>query len=74
MRIKQAIGNRELWRREKTLFLTSRRVPIGCYEKVFRWVEEFDKWGCAVCFNTSEFEEELLKALLVCNMYRQHCW
>ncbi|MBP3762840.1 MAG: hypothetical protein J6I49_03050 [Bacteroidales bacterium] len=68
MRIKQAIGNRELWRREKTLFLTSKRAPIGCYEKVFRWVEEFDKWGCAVCFNTSEFEEEVLKALLVCNV------
>ena len=68
MRIKQTFGNRELWRREKTLILTSRRAPIGCYEKVFRWVEEFDKWECAVCFNTSEFEEEVLKALLVCNV------
>lgn len=68
MRIKQAIGNKELWRREKTLFLTSRRVPIGCYGKVFRWVEEFDKWQCAVCFNTSELEDEVLKALLVCHV------
>lgn len=68
MIIKQTIGNKELWRREKTLFLTSRRAPISCYEKVFRWVEEFDKWQCAVCFNTSELEEEVLKALLVCHV------
>lgn len=65
MRIKQTIGNTELWQREKTLFLTSRMAPLACYERVFRWVEEFDKWQCAVCFNTSEFEEEVLKALLV---------
>ena len=64
MHIVHTIGNKELWRREKTLFLTSRRAPLGCYEKVFRWVEEFDKWQCAVCFNTSELEEEVLKALL----------
>lgn len=68
MIIKQTIGNIELWRREKTLFLTSRMAPISCYEKVFRWVEEFDKWQCAVCFNTSELEEEVLKALLVCHV------
>lgn len=68
MIIKQTIGNKELWRREKTLFLTSRMAPMGCYEKVFRWVEEFDKWQCAVCFNTSELEEEVLKALLVCHV------
>ncbi len=65
MHIKQTIGNKELWRWEKTLFLTSRMAPLGCYEKVFRWVEEFDRWQCAVCFNTSELEEEVLKALLV---------
>ena len=68
MIIKQTIGNKELWRREKTLFLTSRMAPLGCYEKVFRWVEEFDRWQCAVCFNTSELEEEVLKALLVCHV------
>lgn len=68
MRIKQTIGNKEFWGREKTLFLTSRMAPLGCYEKVFRWVEEFDKWQCAVCFNTSELEEEVLKALLVCHV------
>lgn len=68
MRIARTIGNKELWRREKTLFLTSRMAPISCYEKVFRWVEEFDRWQCAVCFNTSELEEEVLKALLVCRV------
>lgn len=68
MRIRQTIGNTELWQREKTLFLTSRMAPIACYEKVFHWVEEFDKQGCAVCFNTSELEEEVLKALLVCKV------
>ena len=69
MQIKKTIGNKELWQREKTLFLTSRQAPIGCYGKVFQWVEEFDKFnGCAVCFNTSELEEEVLKALLVCHV------
>lgn len=68
MRIKQTIGNKELWQWQKTLFLTSRQTPIGCYEKVFRWVETFDRWQCAVCFNTSELEEEVLKALLVCRV------
>lgn len=68
MIIKRTIGNKELWGREKTLFLTSQRAPLGCYEKVFRWVEEFDRGQCAVCFNTSELEEEVLKALLVCHV------
>ena len=68
MRIVQTIGNKDLLQREKTLFLTSRLAPIGCYEKVFRWVEEFDRRQCAVCFNTSELEEEVLKALLVCHV------
>lgn len=69
MHIKQTIGNTELWQREKTLFLTSRQAPIGCYESIFQWVESFDRFNdCAVCFNTSEFEEEVLKALLVCHV------
>ena len=68
MHIKQTIGNKSLWKREKTLFLTSHLAPIGCYEKVFQWVEDFDRTGCAVCFNTSELEEEVLKALLVCKV------
>lgn len=65
MQIIKTIGNQTLWQREKTLFLSSRQAPISIYRKVFRWVEEFDKWQCAVCFNTSELEEEVLKALLV---------
>ena len=68
MKVIRTIGNKELWQREKTLFLTSRMAPISCYEKVFRWVEEFDRGQCAVCFNTSELEEEVLKALLVCHV------
>lgn len=65
MKVIQTIGNKALWKREKTLFLTSHLAPIRCYEKVFQWVECFDKYGCAVCFNTSELEEEVLKTLLV---------
>lgn len=65
MKVIQTIGNKALWERDKTLFLTSKMAPIGCYEKVFRWVESFDNSGCVVCFNTSELEEEVLKALLV---------
>lgn len=30
MIIKQTIGNKKLWGREKTLFLMSRRAPMGC--------------------------------------------
>jgi hypothetical protein len=65
MKVIQTIGNKALWRREKTLFLTSHLAPIACYGKVFQWVESFDKSECAVCFNSSEFENEVLKALLV---------
>lgn len=68
MRIVRTIGNKSLWQREKTLFLTSRMAPLACYESIFRWVESFDRWQCAVCFNTSELEEEVLKALLVCRV------
>ena len=68
MHIKQNIGNKALWERDKTLFLTSKMAPIGCYGKVFQWVESFDKSGCVVCFNTSELEGEVLKALLVCKV------
>ncbi len=46
MRIKQTIGNTELWQREKTLFLTSRMAPFACYESVFHWVDMFDKQRC----------------------------
>ena len=65
MTIAETIGNTELWKRQKTLFLCSKHAPLACHERVFQWVESFDKSGCAVCFNTSELEEEMLKALLV---------
>ena len=77
MEVTQTIGNTELWNRKKTLFLCSKHAPFGCYEAVFNWVEEFalqvnalnhDSSDCAVCFDTSELEEEVLKALLVCHV------
>lgn len=75
MKVTETIGNAELWNKEKTLFLCSKHAPLGCYEAVFEWVEEqvlhvdrlkHDASECVVCFNTSELEEEVLKALLVC--------
>ena len=68
MKVTKVIGNVELWKRKKTLFLSSKHAPLACYENVFQWVESFDKSGCAVCFNTSELEVEVLKALLVCHI------
>ncbi len=65
MKITRTIGNTELWEQHKTLFLNSKYAPFSCYESVFQWVEDFDKNGCAVCFNTTELEAEVLKALLV---------
>ena len=56
MKVTKVIGNVELWKRKKTLFLSSKHAPLACYENVFQWVESFDKSGCAVCFNTSELE------------------
>ena len=68
MKIYKTIGNKTLWQREKTLFLTSRMAPIGTWGKVFGWVESLTAFDTVVCFNTSEFEEEVLKALLVCRV------
>ena len=65
MRIKQTIGNKELWLREKTLFICSKRAPIGTWGKVFDWVDSLTNNDTVVCFNSSEFEAEVLKALLV---------
>ena len=68
MRVANTIGNEKLWEQQKTLFLSSKRAPLACYETIFQWVESLDKVDCAVCFNTSELEEEVLKALLVCRV------
>lgn len=65
MKVTQTIGNKSLWQREKTLFLTSKRAPFSTYEKVFKWVDSLDDTDTVVCFNSSELEEEVLKALLV---------
>lgn len=65
MRIIRTIGNKALWEREKTLFLSSKLVPIGTWGKVFEWVDGLTDSDTVVCFNSSEFENEVLKALLV---------
>ena len=68
MRIAETIGNTELWARQATLFLCSKLAPLACYERVFQWVESLTQDDCVVCFNTSELEEEVLQALLVCKV------
>lgn len=65
MRIIRTIGNDSLWEREKTLFLSSKLAPIGTWGKVFEWVDGLTQDDTVVCFNSSEFENEVLKALLV---------
>ena len=65
MRIIETIGNQELLEREKTLFLCSKRTPIELYGRVFQWVDALLQRDCVVCFNSTEMEEEVLKALVV---------
>lgn len=65
MRIIEAIGNKELLEREKTLFLCSKRTPLELYEPVFQWVDALSERDCVVCFSSTEMEEEVMKALLV---------
>ena len=65
MKIVRTIGNVKLWQREKTLFLTSRQAPVGTWGKVFKWVDSLNAADTVLCFNSSEFENEVLKALLV---------
>ena len=61
MKVAKVIGN-------STLFLCSKHAPLTCYETIFRWVESLGQKDCAVCFNTSELEAEVLKAMLVCRV------
>ena len=68
MHIIRTIGNNSLWQREKTLFLSSKMAPIGTWGKVFEWVDELTAADTVVCFNSSELENEVLKALLVNNI------
>lgn len=65
MRIIQTNGNYSLWEREKRLFLSSKLAPVGTWGKVFEWVEGLTAADTVVCFNSSEFENEVLKALLM---------
>lgn len=65
MRIDGTNGNYSLWKREKTLFLSSKLAPIGTWGKVFEWVDGLTPADTVVCFNSSEFENEVLKTLLV---------
>lgn len=65
MRITNTIGNLSLWERRKTLFLTSKMAPIATYERVFGWVDSLTERDTVVCFNSSELEAEVVKALLV---------
>ena len=61
----QYIGNKELLRREKTLFVCSKRAPWGTYERIFGWVESLTEKDVVVCCNTSELEVEVMKSLVV---------
>ncbi|MBO4587588.1 MAG: hypothetical protein J5711_01630 [Bacteroidales bacterium] len=65
MRILRTIGNQLLLQHEKTLFLSSKMAPVGTWGKVFEWVDGLSTADTVVCFNSSEFENEMLKALLV---------
>ena len=65
MRIIETKGNQELLTREKTLFLCSKRTPIGLYEYVFQWTDSLTEKDCVACFNSTDMESEVLKSLLV---------
>ena len=65
MQVIMTIGNRDLLNREKTLFLCSKKTPIELYEYVFRWTDSLTERDCIACFNSTDMEAEVLKALLV---------
>ena len=65
MQIIDYIGNRELLQREKTLFICSKLTPFKLYDVVFSWVDNLTYDSCIVCFNSTELEEEVMKALIV---------
>lgn len=65
MKIIEEIGNRDLMNREKTLFICSKLTPIKLYEHIFRWTDSLTDNDCIACFNSTEMEAEVLKALLV---------
>ena len=65
MQIIETIGSQDLLNREKTLFLCSKRTPVGLYEYVFQWTDNLTERDCIACFNSTVMESEVLKALLV---------
>ena len=65
MQIVKKIGNEDLLSRNKTLFLCSKKTPIGLYEYVFQWTDCLTERDCICCFNSTEMESEVLKALLI---------
>ena len=52
-------------KRKKALFLCSKHTPIELYGQIFQWTDSLSEHDCIVCFNSTEMEEEVLKALLV---------
>ena len=65
MQVIETKGNPKLMNREKTLFLCSKMTPIGLYDYVFKWTDSLTEKDCVVCFNSTDMESEVLKALLV---------
>ena len=65
MQIIETKGNRALMNRVKTLFLCSKMTPVRLYKYVFRWTDGLTDKDCIACFNSTEMESEVLKALLV---------
>ena len=65
MQIIETKGNQNLMNREKTLFLCSKMTPIGLYDYVFKWTDSLTERDCIACFNSTDMESEVLKALLV---------
>lgn len=65
MQIIKTKGNQNLKNREKTLFLCSKMTPIGLYGCVFKWTDSLTEEDCIACFNSTDMESEVLKALLV---------
>lgn len=65
MQIIETKGNQNLMNRGKTLFLCSKMTPIGLYGYVFKWTDSLTENDCIVCFNSTDMESEVLKALLI---------
>lgn len=65
MQIIETKGNQNLMHREKTLFLCSKKTPIALYDYIFKWTDSLTEKDCIVCFNSTDMESEVLKALLV---------